>query len=188
MAEGTEKSVSERREDRQKQTAEVFTPRKLVNQILAKLPKEVWKKGKTFCDPACGNGNLLILVLERKINRGHKPLEALRCIYGVDIMRDNIRECRMRLLKVVSLWETITEEHIRTVFKNIKFLNSVKFPKGALDYDFSFKSNYKEDNVKEWIDQIRDGSLKEINLTVIEEPGGRKYIQYFDLFEKETGT
>src|ERR1035437_9850576 len=91
----------EKRKLRQKETAEVFTPNDLVCEMLAKLPKEVWHKGRTFCDPAIGNGNFAIWILILKIRKGHDPLEALQTIYGCDIMRDNIRECRMRLLKVV---------------------------------------------------------------------------------------
>jgi len=163
----------ERREDRLKQTAEVFTPNALVNKMLAKLPREVWKKGKTFCDPACGNGNFLVWVLIRKIKRNHKPLEALRCIYGVDIMRDNIRECRMRLLKIISIFEPITEDHIKAVFQNIVFLNSKKYPKGSLQYDFSFKNKVNNRNVQEWMDLVKRGTLDEVKLPVDEEVFGK---------------
>lgn len=163
----------ERREDRLKQTAEVFTPNALVNKMLAKLPREVWRKGKTFCDPACGNGNFLVWVLIRKIKQNHKPLEALRCIYGVDIMRDNIRECRMRLLKIISIFETITEDHIRVVFKNIVFLNQQKYPKGSLQYNFSFNNSPNSRNVKEWMNLITKGALDAVNLPVDEEIFGK---------------
>jgi len=61
------KTIEERRSERKKQTAEVFTPPKLVSDMLDKLPDTVWEDGKTFCDPACGDGNFLIQVLWRKI-------------------------------------------------------------------------------------------------------------------------
>ena len=67
-------STEARREARKSQTAEDFTPAPLVNEMLDKLAKygpESWKPGKTFLDPACGNGNMLVEVLKRKISLGH---------------------------------------------------------------------------------------------------------------------
>lgn len=174
------RSIEQRREDRLKQTGEVFTPNLLVNQMLSKLPDEVWEEGKTFCDPACGNGNFLIHVLWRKMQRGHNPLEALRSVYGVDIMRDNIRECRLRLLKIISIFESITADHIKAVFKNIVFLNSKKYPKGSLQYDFSFKAKYNEKDIQSWLDKISKGMLEEVNLPVSEEVFGSSQKHIFE--------
>ena len=141
-----------KRQGRKKQTAEVFTPPKLVNEMLAKLPKELWRKGKTFCDPAVGNGNFLIAILFRKIQRGHKPLEALKCVYGADIMKDNIKECQLRLLKVCTLFgDIITEDHIRAVHKNIVWINVEKYPAGSLQYDFSFDDNVENSIISRWM-------------------------------------
>jgi SAM-dependent methyltransferase len=76
----------------------VFTPLPLVNEMLSKLPKEVFQNPeKTFLDPACGNGNFLIVVLERKIASGIEHHQALKTIYGVDIDQKNITECKQRL-------------------------------------------------------------------------------------------
>jgi type I restriction-modification system DNA methylase subunit len=136
----------ETRNDRQKKTAEVFTPDTLVNEMLNKLPKEVWKENKTFCDPACGNGAFLVNVLLRKLNNKHNPLEALQSIYGADIMKDNIKECRYRMLKIISKYELITIKHIRVVTTNIVWLNTKYYKKGSLDYDFEF--NRKTNNRK----------------------------------------
>ncbi len=85
------KKNENKREKRRKQTAEVFTPNKLVNEMLDKLSdcsnNSVWKEGKTFCDPACGNGNFLVWVLLIKISKGHNPTEAIKAIHGLDIKR-----------------------------------------------------------------------------------------------------
>lgn len=159
----------EKRKQRAKQTAEVFTPPKLIKQMLNKLPKEVWKKGKTFLDPACGNGNFLISVLWRKLERGHDSLDALKSIYGVDIMKDNIQECRLRLLKLISLYEDIEEEHVQTVFNNIIYINQNKHRGGSLDYDFAFNSNRQsKQNIDRWLENIKNGKLLEINLPIDE--------------------
>lgn len=55
---------------RMKQTGEVFTPRELIDEMLDKLPADAWEAGKTFFEPAAGDGNFVIAVLERKIAAG----------------------------------------------------------------------------------------------------------------------
>ena len=160
---------AKRRVKRKKQTAEVFTPDSLVNDMLNKLPDEVWEEEKTFCDPACGNGNFLINILRRKISLKHSPLEALKTIYGVDIKRDNIRECRLRLLKVINDFGKIEYEHVKTVMKNIIFLNQKGYPQGTLDYDLSFSNSPKREDIEEWLEDISNGELNLINLPVRED-------------------
>ena len=99
------KNNHEKRLARKKKTAEDFTPPTLVNEILDRLSLEsknkVWAENKTFVDPACGNGNFLIEVLKRKLDLNHNPMKAISTIFGADIMQDNIKECRLRLLKVL---------------------------------------------------------------------------------------
>jgi hypothetical protein len=95
---------------RKKSLGEVWTPLPLVKEILVKLPEDVWlDPTKTFIDHSCGHGNFLLGVLAYKLCRGPStPLQALSTIYGVDIMEDNVIECRERLLRHA---EKITGEH-----------------------------------------------------------------------------
>ena len=160
------KRNAERRKKRRRKTSEVFTPNSLVNDILNKLPEEVWKEEKTFFDPACGNGNFLIWILSRKISKGNLPIEALKTVYGTDIKQDNIRECRLRLLKVISLFEDVEEEHIKIILTNIKWLNSKKWSNGSLDYDMSFKANFNQSGVDKWYKEILAGELNKVDLPV----------------------
>jgi SAM-dependent methyltransferase len=84
---------------RVKALGEVFTPPELVNEMLDRLPHELWTDpSKTYIDPACGTGNFLVEVVRRKIEAGSTPLQALETTYGIDIMEDNVLECRQRLL------------------------------------------------------------------------------------------
>jgi len=135
--------MTDRSEERIKLNAEVFTPAHLVNDMLDKLPLRAWIRGKTFIDPACGNGNFLVAVLARKLKRGHPLLESLQSIYGVDIMEDNVVECRRRLLEVVRVHlqprKRITNAMRQVVEQNIKWLDPAIYPKGSLDYDFGFE-------------------------------------------------
>lgn len=108
-------------------TGEIFTPPELVNELLDHLPLEVWQSGKTFCDPACGDGNFLEEVVKRKIANGISPTDAIKTTFGVDIMPDNVQACRSRLLSIVGK----TPEHVNIVSTNIVCAD-------ALTYDFNF--------------------------------------------------
>jgi len=94
----TEKLV--RSKVRVKELGEVFTPAALVSEMLDKLPADCWLPEKTWLEPSCGTGNFLVQILERKLEAGHPPLQALSTIYGVDIMEDNIQIARARLLEM----------------------------------------------------------------------------------------
>ena len=95
-------SIELKRKERRKETAEDFTPKELVSEMLNKLPEEVWlDPSKTFCDNSAGDGNFLIQVLQRKLDNGHDPLQALSTIYGVELMPDNVLEMKERLLSLI---------------------------------------------------------------------------------------
>jgi len=140
----------ERRQQRQNKTAEVFTPTWLIDDMVNTLPKATWSVNKTFLDPACGNGNILVRILQRKLDKGHDPLKALQSIYGADIMADNVKECRLRLLKVASGKAKITKAMIEAVFTNVVCVPLSRFPNGSLDYDFSFAPSRSDKTIAEW--------------------------------------
>lgn len=66
-----------------------------------------------FLEPACGSGNFLVQVLRRKLatvelrfgrdgfEKRHYALLALMCIYGIELLDDNIAECRKNMLEVL---------------------------------------------------------------------------------------
>jgi len=145
--------------ERIKKNAEVFTPDFLVNEMLDKLPEENWEEGKTFCDPACGDGQFLVNVLHRKLKANHDPLNAIQSTYGCDIMQDNIRICRMRLLAILKEYTKITKDHIKAVLRNIVWLNMKKYPNGSLDYDFSFKNGINRKDIARWLEYVNNGIL-----------------------------
>lgn len=82
------------RDDRYKETAEVFTPLSRVQQMLDQLGVD-WSnppQDKKFLDPTCGSGNFLVELAKRGI-----PVNML---YGVDLMQDNIDTCKRRLREI----------------------------------------------------------------------------------------
>lgn len=90
--------------ERVKQHGEVYTPKKIVKEMLDMLEDESEDAfsvlTKTFLEPACGNGNFLVEIFRRKLVLCENPLDgvvALSSIYGIDILQDNIDEARKRL-------------------------------------------------------------------------------------------
>ena len=84
--------------DRVKATGEVFTPTDLVIEIIQELGIDKFAPGQTVIDPACGDGQFLVVSKWVKvINFNMSQDEALQDIYGVDIMRDNVDLCKTRL-------------------------------------------------------------------------------------------
>jgi len=91
-----------RTKERIQETAEVFTPTPLVNEMLDYLPASVFTDPDfVFIDPACGDGQFLIQILIRKIKHGSTIIQASNTILGVDLMEDNIAECKDRILNIL---------------------------------------------------------------------------------------
>ena len=86
---------------RVKDFAEVFTPKHIVKDMCDLVPEEMWTNvDTTFLEPACGTGNFLVEILERKFKlceNWEDGLLALKSVYGVDIQQDNVEETKLRL-------------------------------------------------------------------------------------------
>lgn len=87
------------RKARRKKSAEFFTPDCIVNKMCDKISPEDWADpDKLFLEPSFGNGNFLIEMLTRRIKAGVPWEQALRTLYGVELMEDNVAEAKSRLL------------------------------------------------------------------------------------------
>lgn len=67
--------------EKRKDNDEVFTPPFLIDEMLDKLPKTVWKDPtKTWLDPCAGLGNFSVLILKRLMKglKSWQPDEELR--------------------------------------------------------------------------------------------------------------
>ena len=83
--------------ERVQSTAEIFTPTDLVIEMLSKINIDRLGAGKTVLDPACGDGQFLTAIKWVKVYiHQMTEEEALQDIYGVDIMRDNVDQCKKR--------------------------------------------------------------------------------------------
>jgi hypothetical protein len=88
---------------------EVLTGSREVNAMLDLVKAETERIDSRFLEPACGTGNFLTAILERKLrvvedryNRSQLEYEryavlAVSSIFGIDILQDNVQQCRHRL-------------------------------------------------------------------------------------------
>jgi hypothetical protein len=99
---------------------EVFTPTWLVDAMLDLVKDETERIDSRFLEPACGDGNFLVQILRRKLSsvelkygksdfeRRHYALLALMCLYGIELLTDNIADCRANLLEIFSEYLNLT--------------------------------------------------------------------------------
>ncbi len=74
-----------------------------------------------FLEPACGSGNFISRILQRKLaavelkygrsdfERQHYALLALMCIYGIELLSDNVAECRANALAIFAEYTRVSE-------------------------------------------------------------------------------
>lgn len=110
---------------------EVYTNHREVKAMLDLVQQETERIDSRFLEPACGRGNFLAEILERKlrvvdqryrrsqIEQERYTLLAVSSIYGIDLLKDNVAACRQRLLGIVA-------KHCKTLF-NADFLRAIEF-------------------------------------------------------------
>lgn len=90
--------------NRVKDFGEVFTAEREVKAMCDLIPSSIWENiDSTFLEPACGNGNFLVEILSRKLQRCKTEEEVYRAynsIYGIDILPDNCEEAKERMLSL----------------------------------------------------------------------------------------
>lgn len=107
--------------DRVRDHGEVFTAEREVKAMVDLVDScATTLADKTFLEPACGKGNFLIEILNRKLDRVIQDLKerrlwnkrngefiafslthALSLLYGIDIIEDNAADCRTNLVEIV---------------------------------------------------------------------------------------
>lgn len=100
---------------------EVFTPAWLVEAMLDLVKDESERIDSRFLEPACGSGNFLAQVLRRKLaavemkfgkvdfEKRHYALFGLMCLYGIELLDDNVVECRANLLEILAEYLAVDE-------------------------------------------------------------------------------
>lgn len=90
---------------------EVLTGEREVNAMLDLVHDQTIRFDARFLEPACGDGNFLVAVLDRRLGEVDKQYKkhqheweiysaiSISCLYGVDILEDNVIACRERLFE-----------------------------------------------------------------------------------------
>jgi len=121
MEEIEEFHYSEDRDDRVKDTGEVFTPDSLVQKMLDELGID-WDnppQDKTFLDPTCGSGNFLVALAKRGI--------PVHNIFGLDLMDDNVETTRKRLREIYGDTDDVNFHLNRNIEQGDALTNSYDF-------------------------------------------------------------
>jgi hypothetical protein len=113
--------VSVKSKQRVADHGEVFTPAWLVEAMLDLVKDESERIDSRFLEPACGSGNFLLPVLQRKLaavelkfgksefEKRHYALFGLMCMYGIELLDDNVAECRANLLEILAAYLAVDE-------------------------------------------------------------------------------
>ena len=100
---------------------EVFTPAWMVDAMLDLVKGETERIDSRFLEPACGSGNFLVRILQRKLaaveltygksdfEKRHYALLGLMCCYGVELLTDNIVECQENMLEIFADYLNLEE-------------------------------------------------------------------------------
>ncbi len=100
---------------------EVFTPSWMVEAMLDLVKGESERIDSRFLEPACGSGNFLLPILRRKLaavelkfgrsdfEKRHYALLAVMCTYGIELLADNIAECRANMLEILAQYLQLDE-------------------------------------------------------------------------------
>jgi len=155
---GYEETRKDRRKSKEVNSQEFFTPYSIVKKMCDKIPESDWADpNKTWLESSFGNGQFILMILYRRIHEYKIPwMVALKNVYGVELMQDNVEECRERvheLLRNISSdydpdiadlimdrnfvchdfftwnfeeWREMTDEEIKQNNKKKKFENSLK--------------------------------------------------------------
>lgn len=101
---------------------EVFTPAWMVEAMLDLVKAETERIDSRVLEPACGSGNFLAPLLRRKLaavelkfrksdfEKRHYALFGLMCVYGIELLDDNIAECHKNMLAILADYIRVDEQ------------------------------------------------------------------------------
>jgi len=170
------KTIENKRKDRRKQTAEVFTPAKLAQEMIDKIPDEFWKDPeKTLLEPSCGDGIFVKLSIIKRLKNKVPLHKAIHNTYAVDIMKDNIQICRKNIIDNVIIKVlkdnfskkkiTLDKYNKQLIELTAMLVHNVKQTKDTLQEDFSKWKTWSEESeaMKNHLRKLTETNLKKKN-------------------------
>src|SRR4051794_25137188 len=94
----------------------------MVEAMLDLVKGETERIDSRILEPACGGGNFLAPVLRRKLaavelkfgksdfEKRHYALFGLMCVYGIELLDDNVAECRKNMLEILADYIGVDEQ------------------------------------------------------------------------------
>ena len=123
---------------------EFFTPYSIVKKMCEKISDEDWSDpNKTFCEPCFGNGQFLIFIIYNRILHGVSWKRALETTYGVELMQDNVDECKDRVIDLLNTLDIDFSEKIAREIMERNFICHDFFT-----WNFEEWRPYTEDELK----------------------------------------
>ena len=84
-------------------TQEFFTPFSIVQRMCNKIDDETWSdSSKTFLESSFGNGQFVVYIVWNRIQHGIDWETALKTLYGVELMADNVIETQDRVIDLLA--------------------------------------------------------------------------------------
>jgi hypothetical protein len=94
----------------------------MVDAMLDLVKPETERIDSRVLEPACGSGNFLVPVLRRKLaavelkfgksdfEKRHYALLGLMCVYGIELLDDNVAECHENMLEILADYIALDEQ------------------------------------------------------------------------------
>lgn len=100
-------------------TQEFFTPYSIVKRMGDKISDSDWADPtKTFLESSFGNGQFVVYIVWNRIQHGIDWQTALKTLYGVELMADNVIECHDRVIDLlIKLGIEFDERTARKIMK-----------------------------------------------------------------------
>jgi len=144
------------KQDRIKKFGEVFTPTFLAQEMIDKIPEAVWSDpSKTLLEPSCGDGVFVYLSIKKRLALGVPLIDAIKNTFAIDIMDDNIRECRLNVFAIIMDYfkvrfenKQLTREEVRsqTILCTAILFHNVRVTKDTLSENFSEWKTFDEES------------------------------------------
>lgn len=118
-----------------RQYGEVFTPLQTVREMLDTLEKEtpnIFEPGRTFLEPACGDGAFVVEILRSKYERCQRPGDyrvALESVYGFEIQPDNVASCIRNVIELCYSYFRPSKKDMQIINDHIIQCDSLKIMK-----------------------------------------------------------
>ena len=140
-------NYSDSRQERRKGaggTQEFFTPYEIVKKMCDKISEKDWSNpDKTFCEPCFGNGQFILYIIYKRLHSRIDWKTTLETLYGVELMQDNVQECKQRILDLLDKLQIKYDKELA-----LQIMNRNLICHDFFTWNFEEWREYTEDELK----------------------------------------